>query len=75
MKNAAWLIVGIALGFAAAHQVSKTPQGKQFFDDVDSKAREFGSAVVDGYKQREAELRAAVAEAEDTIADLTNRLK
>ena len=75
MKNAAWLIVGIAVGFVAAHQVSKTPQGKQFFDDVDSKAREFGSAVVDGYKQREAELRAAVAEAEDTIADLTNRLK
>lgn len=75
MKNSAWLIVGIALGFVAAHQVSKTPQGKQFFDDVDSKAREFGSAVVDGYKQREAELRAAVAEAEDTIADLTSRLK
>ena len=75
MKNAAWLIVGIALGFVAAHQVSKTPQGKQFFDEVDTKAREFGSAVVDGYKQREAELRAAVAEAEDTIADLTNRLK
>jgi hypothetical protein len=75
MKNAAWLIVGIAAGFVAAHQVSKTPQGKQFFDDVDAKTREFGSAVVDGYKQREAELRAAVAEAEDTIADLTSRLK
>jgi hypothetical protein len=75
MKNAAWLIVGVAVGFVAAHQVSKTPQGKQFFDDVDAKAREFSAAVVDGYKQREAELRAAVAEAEDTIADLTNRLK
>lgn len=75
MKNALWLVVGAAIGFVAAHQVSKTPQGKQFFDDVDSKAREFGSAVVDGYKQREAELRAAVAEAEDTIADLTSRLK
>ncbi|MBR21305.1 MAG: hypothetical protein RIA38_03535 [Microcella pacifica] len=75
MKNIVWLIVGAAVGFVAAHQVSKTPQGKQFFDDVDEKAREFGSAVVEGYKQREAELRAAVAEAEDTIADLTNRLK
>ena len=75
MKNIVWLIVGVTVGFVAAHQVSKTPQGKQFFDDVDEKAREFGSAVVDGYKQREAELRAAVAEAEDTIADLTNRLK
>jgi len=75
MKNALWLIAGIAIGFVAAHQVSRTPQGQQFFDDVDAKAREFGAAVVEGYKQREAELRAAVAEAEDTIADLTSRLK
>ena len=75
MKNVIWLIAGIGIGFVAAHQVSKTPQGKQFFDEVDTKAREFGSAVVEGYKQREAELRAAVAEAEDTIADLTSRLK
>ena len=70
MKSALWLVIGVGVGFLAAHQVSKTPQGKQFFDDVDSKAREFGSAVVDGYKAREAELRAAVAEAEDVIADL-----
>jgi len=73
MKSALWLIVGVGVGFLAAHQVAKTPQGKQFFDDVDSKAREFSGAVVDGYKQREAELRAAVAEAEDVINDLSNR--
>ena len=75
MKSALWLVIGVGVGFLAAHQVSKTPQGKQFFDDVDTKAREFGSAVVDGYKQREAELRAAVAEAEDVIADLSSRAK
>jgi hypothetical protein len=75
MKSALWLIVGVGVGFLAAHQVSKTPQGKQFFADVDSKAKEFSSAVVDGYKQREAELRAAVAEAEDVIADLSARTK
>lgn len=75
MKSALWLVIGIGVGFLAAHQVSRTPQGKQFFDDVDTKAREFGSAVVDGYKQREAELRAAVAEAEDVIADLSSRAK
>lgn len=75
MKNVIWLAAGIGIGFVAAHQVSRTPQGAQFFDDVDTKAREFGAAVVDGYKAREAELRAAVAEAEDTIADLTSRLK
>ncbi|HEY1086277.1 MAG TPA: hypothetical protein VGE37_01235 [Archangium sp.] len=64
-------MAGVAIGFVVAHQVAKTPEGKRFFEDVDSKAREFGSAVVDGYKAREAELRAAVAEAEDAIADLT----
>ncbi len=73
MKNAILLLVGVAAGFVVAHQVSKTPEGKKFFEDVDSKAREFGSAVVDGYKAREAELRAAVAEAEDVIADLKRR--
>jgi len=70
MKGLLLLVAGVAIGFVVAHQVAKTPEGKQFFDDVDSKAREFGSAVVDGYKTREAELRAAVAEAEDVIADL-----
>jgi len=70
MKGILLLAVGVVAGFVVAHQVAKTPEGKRFFDDVDSKAREFGSAVVDGYKAREAELRAAVAEAEDAIADL-----
>jgi len=75
MKGLLLLVAGIGVGFIAAHQVSKSPQGKQFFDEVDSKAREFGGALVDGYKQREAELRAAVAEAEDVIADLSARVK
>jgi hypothetical protein len=73
MKSALFLLVGVAVGFVVAHQVSKSPQGKAFFDDVDSKAREFGSAVIDGYRTREAELRAAVADAEDVIADLRSR--
>ena len=73
MKSALFLVIGVAVGFIVAHQVSRTPEGKAFFDDVDSKAREFGSAVVDGYKAREAELRAAVADAEDVIADLRSR--
>ncbi|TBN56774.1 hypothetical protein EYE40_04815 [Glaciihabitans arcticus] len=75
MRGALLLIIGIGVGFIAAHQVARTPQGKQFFDDVDAKAREFGDAVVEGYKQREAELRAAVAEAEEVIADLSSRSK
>jgi hypothetical protein len=65
MKGLLLLIAGIGVGFIAAHQVAKSPQGRQFFDEVDSKAREFGGALVDGYKQREAELRAAVAKSDD----------
>jgi len=73
MKSILFLIVGVAAGFVIAHQVSRTEQGKRFFDDVDSRARDFGSAVIDGYKAREAELRAAVADAEDLITDLRSR--
>ncbi|MCU1552252.1 MAG: uncharacterized protein JWR36_2812 [Glaciihabitans sp.] len=73
MKKLVWLIVGVGIGFVAAHQFSKSEKGQQFFDEVDSKAREFSAAVIDGYQAREAELRAAVADAEDAIADLTNR--
>ncbi len=64
MKNLVLLIVGVGIGFVAAHQINKTPEGKRFFADVDSRAKEFSSAVVEGYKAREAELRSAVADAE-----------
>ncbi len=70
MKKILWLIVGVGIGFLAAHQLARNPQGRRFFDEVDGRARQFGSAVVDGYKSREAELRAAVARAEDAIEDL-----
>ena len=75
MKGLLLLVAGIGVGFIAAHQVAKSPQGKQFFDEVDAKAREFGGAVLEGYKERVAELSAAVAEAEDVIADLSERVK
>lgn len=73
MKKLLWLIVGVGAGFIAAHQLNKTPEGKKFFEDVDSRAHEFSAAVVDGYKAREAELRAAVADAEGVIADLRSK--
>ena len=57
MKNILLLVIGVGAGFAIAHQVSKTPAGKQFFEDVDNRAKEFGAALIDGYKAREAELR------------------
>lgn len=70
MKNIAVLLAGVGIGFIAAHQINKTPDGRRFFEEVDSRVGEFTGAVVEGYKSRESELRAAVAEAEETIADL-----
>ncbi len=75
MKGVVLLIIGAAAGFVVAHQISKTPQGKQFFADVDAKAKDFGSAVVDGYKAREAELKSAVADAQAAVVDITARAK
>ena len=62
MKGILLLAVGVAAGFVAAHQIAKTPEGAKFFADVDAKARDFGGAVVDGYKAREAELRNAAGD-------------
>lgn len=73
MRGALLLVTGVIIGFAIAHEVSKTEKGKQFFDEVDGKAKQFGDAVVQGYKAREAELRRAVAEAQDAIDDLAKR--
>ena len=75
MKGLLLLTVGVAAGFVIAHQVSKTPEGQKFFADVDQKAREFGDAVVTGYKSREAELRDAVADAQGVVSDLAARAR
>lgn len=59
MKQFFWLIVGVIAGFVIAHKVNQTEQGKAFFANIDAKTRDFTEALVDGYKEREAELRAA----------------
>ncbi|MEO6201244.1 MAG: hypothetical protein ABIX44_08785 [Cryobacterium sp.] len=71
MKNFIWLLVGIAVGSVVTHEVNKTKQGKQFFSDLDTKAREFGEAISDGYREREAELRAAIGDAEAIVDKLS----
>ena len=63
MKNFAWLIVGVGVGFFAAHQLNKTRAGSEFFADIDARAKEFSAAVNDGYRKREAELRRAMGDA------------
>lgn len=72
MKSMFWLGIGVAIGFVVAHTVNDTASGKQFFTGIDQKAKDFGAAVSDGYRKREAELRDAIGDAEETIADLSH---
>lgn len=60
MKSFLWLLTGVAIGFAVAHQVNETAKGREFFNSIDRKARDFGEAVSDVYRQREAEIRSAI---------------
>ncbi len=71
MKSILWFVVGVIAGFGIAHQVNRTDQGKQFLDELDRKAHDFGAAISEGYRKREAELRSALDDAKDTIADLS----
>jgi hypothetical protein len=73
MKSALLLIAGVVAGFFIAHQVSKTPKGLQFLIDLDSKAKEFSDAVVEGFKTREAELR--TADPQGVISDLASHTR
>ena len=75
MKNVVLLPIGAVAGFVIAHEFSRTPQGKRFFAGVDAKAKEFGDAVVDGYRSREAELKNVVADAQAAVVDITKRAK
>ena len=69
MKNVIWLVIGVAAGFVVAHEVNKTQQGKAFFTELDTKAREFGEAMSEGYRQREAELHAALGDVADAAGE------
>ena len=57
MKYLFVLAIGTALGFSVAHRVNQTPAGREFFTGLDSRLKQFQTAVADGYRSREAELR------------------
>ena len=62
MKNILLIVIGIGLGFAVAHQVSRTEADARLLADINRTAKELGEAVSEGYHQREAELKAAIGE-------------
>lgn len=70
MSKLSHLIVGVALGFIAAHFVNQTPKGQQFFDRVNRSAREFSDAVATGYHEAESELGDVLDNVERRLAKL-----
>lgn len=59
MKRGFWLISGIAIGLVAARRLAENPKAQAAVDDAARRAKEFGTAVTEGFKEREAELSAA----------------
>lgn len=57
MSKLGWLVAGVAIGVAAALQYRDNPKAKQVVDDAVGTAKEFGSAVAEGFREREAELK------------------
>lgn len=60
MKALLWLLAGTAVGFAVAKRLGAVAGARNVLADLDAKAREFGAAVAESYRAREAELRAAI---------------
>jgi hypothetical protein len=73
MKSTRVLLVGVALGFAVAHAVNKTPEGKRFLESVDARLEDVREAYVEGFRTRTAEVRAQAAEADAAAADRAAR--
>jgi hypothetical protein len=56
MKKIIWFGIGISLGLVVAKQLQENPQAQAIRDDVARRAKDFGAAVSDGFREREAEL-------------------
>jgi len=56
MKKFIWFVGGIAAGLFAAKQLRENPQAQVLVDDAAKRAKEFGAAVSEGFREREAEL-------------------
>ncbi|MEN9713404.1 MAG: hypothetical protein RLZZ164_68 [Actinomycetota bacterium] len=58
MKKIFWFATGIAAGLAMAKRIAEDPKAQALVDDAAKRARDFGSAVSEGFKERETELSA-----------------
>jgi hypothetical protein len=73
MKSALLLLGGVVLGFAVAHLANRTPEGQRIFDGLNARMEDLRDAAVEGFRTRNAEVRALAAEADAAAADRAAR--
>lgn len=56
MKKIFWFVTGVAAGLAVAKQLAENPKAAALAEDAGKRAKEFGAAVSEGFREREAEL-------------------
>lgn len=59
MKKFVWLVAGVAAGLYASKHLRENPQSQAIVDEAAKRAKEFGAAVSDGFREREAEIASA----------------
>lgn len=68
MKKFIWFVGGIAAGLFAAKQLRENPQAQEIVDDATKRAKEFGAAVSEGFREREAEIAKQAKPASKSVA-------
>jgi hypothetical protein len=58
MKKLLWFVTGISLGVIVANQLKENPKAQELASDLTRRAKDFGAAVAEGYREREAEIAA-----------------
>jgi hypothetical protein len=56
MKKILWFAAGIGLGMFASKQLAENPAAQNLVSGARDRAKDFGAAVSDGFREREAEL-------------------
>jgi hypothetical protein len=57
MKRSFWLISGVAIGLVVAKRLAENPKAQAVVDDAAKRAKEFGEAVAEGFREREAQTK------------------
>ena len=71
MKRSFWLISGVAIGLVVAKRLAENPKAQAVVDDAAKRAKEFGEAVAEGFREREAQVKKSTASAPKPVARKT----